>query len=43
MQTKFTFHELTKGIQAIESVNVYYALKNDLIDHVWHKKGETSD
>ena len=43
MQSHSTFHKLVEGIREIESINAHYALKNDLIEHLWCKKGETND
>ena len=42
MQTQLSYHELESGTQELDNVNAHYALKNDLIEHLWHKNGEST-
>ena len=41
MQREFTFHDLEARIREVEDINAYFALQNDLIDHLWLKKGHS--
>ena len=41
MQAQLTFKELAKGTREIESISAHYALRNDLMEHLWHKKGDS--
>ena len=35
----FTFQDLHAGTREIEDINSHYALCNDVIDHLWMRKG----
>jgi hypothetical protein len=36
----FSFCDLQQGIRDIEDIQQHYKLRNDLMDHLWQKKGE---
>ena len=39
MQREFTYYKLEVGIQEIEDSSSHLALRNDLTDHLWLRKG----
>ena len=41
MQAQLSYKELAHGTGQIESVSGHHALRNDLMDHLWHKRGDS--
>ena len=39
-RTKFSFHDLQTGTRKIENIGTHYALRNDLVEHLWRLKGQ---
>ena len=39
MRRNFSYYNLAVGTKEIEDVNSHFALRNDLIDHLWMRKG----
>jgi hypothetical protein len=38
----FTFRDLQQGIRDVEDITQHYNLRNDLMDHLWQKRGDES-
>ena len=41
MQSQLTYQELESGTRDLENVSAHYTLRNDLIEHLWHKNSES--
>jgi hypothetical protein len=39
MQGDFTYYDLELGIREIENIGTHYALRNNIMDHLWRRKG----
>jgi len=42
MQRQLTFCELNAGTRELENMQAHYGLRNDVIDHLWRLKGEST-
>ena len=42
MQSELTYQELESSTRDLKNVSAHYALMNDLIEHLWHNKGENT-
>ena len=41
MQKDFSYYDLAAGTREIEDVSSHFALRNDLINHLWMQKGHS--
>jgi hypothetical protein len=40
MRRDLTFWELNVGTRELENLHTHYSLHNDIMDHLWHLRGE---
>jgi hypothetical protein len=40
MHGDFTYRELQVGIRQVENIHIHFALRNDIIDHLWELRGQ---
>jgi hypothetical protein len=40
MHSDFTYHDLEAGTREIENIHIHFALRNDIIDHLWMLRGQ---
>jgi hypothetical protein len=36
----FTYRELEAGTREIENIHAHFAMRNDIIDHLWELRGQ---
>ena len=40
MRRGLTFREFNKATREVENMQIHYSLQNNMIEHLWHLKGE---
>lgn len=40
LRRDLTFHDLNVGTRELENLHTHYALRNDIMDHLWRLKGD---